>query len=306
MLGFHVHDQTRQRMTLSYHEICLTIVPQIPWEMPPVPAITIRGALGEKVRRTLCSFDTTQTCMSCTRKRECNIPQWFDPGVIGSGKIRPYILQVLPWPTREVPSIIDEYNPLHIRLVFLEPMIEKEAILQSIHTMLAEGLGKNRIPHYATQISINGESILLEDNNTWSPPRQHSIPQEALRAKHIKLVFRSPIIPPKKNRPEDIYDPMFFWNLAVHRIHYIHKYNSAQPPAVFDQPNTLHMQSHLSPIQIQRFSKRQDAPLYFSGYIGSLHLKGTPEELRPFWLAQPFQIGRASSMGCGSYIVFAQ
>lgn len=286
---------------IHYHEIILTLIPKQAWMMPPSPGTMIRGAFGEKFRRIHCTMDNQQPCHSCIHHRKCVVPQWFDPGVLGSGSIRGWALHILPWPSQKSNLIIDKYTPLHVRILLLEPLQEHNNIMKSIRMMLEQGLGKNRIVHHAQRIEINGVPFYDWVFTKWPKPMVYVRPKIPSGNVSIRLQLRTPFIPSKSSAEENIEDPYVWWRAAVRRIRLILEYQGKKWKETSPVPKDVRINTQLRSVALSRYSKRQRAHLKFEGYEGTIFLKGPFEQLAPFFHAEPFQIGRATTLGCGAY-----
>lgn len=288
-------------MKIHYHEIVLTLVPKRPWMMPPSPGTMVRGAFGEKFRRLHCKMDDQQSCKSCPHQAECIIPQWFDPGVLGSGSIRGWALHALPWPAKNNTFVIDQYTPLHVRILLLEPLRAHNDIVKSLRIMLQQGLGPERIPHYAQKIEINGVTFNDWTFAKWPKARTHTQPNLPDGILSVRMQLRTPFVPSKSSAQDNIEHPYLWWKAALHRMKLIREYRGQTWNQTYPPPNSVKMNAQLHPVTIARYSRRQGAHLKFQGYEGTLFLKGPAKQLAPFFWAEPFQIGRATTLGCGAY-----
>lgn len=129
---------------LATTRVELHLQPVDPGQAHPLPAVAIRGALGDALWHIAC-VEPSQDCARCHDRSTCPIPTWFAPSRIGRHRARPFVLQVDPGPAAWAAT-----------LWVLGPSIPTGLLTQAIARMARAGIGRERRRYRLTRFVVTG------------------------------------------------------------------------------------------------------------------------------------------------------
>ena len=300
-------------------DLRVSLVPLAPLHLPRFPGVTLRGAFGWALRRTVC-VTRLPVCSRCHLYGSCAYAYIFETPIAKTLKgapavpyaPHPFVLEPPPPGTLQIGEPFSFGLRLLGRAVNLFPHV-----IQAFETLARGGLGSQRVRLKLLEVN-NGHRVLYAQRQYLAPPAPRTLGdwvRTRLRDLQplpsvLKLNFLSPVRIVHRGALQRI--PTFEAIVAaLHRrlslLNQVH--GDGTPLAVPPNLATLAGQVQarvvaLKPVEVRRYSRRQQRRHELHGFQGVLELEGPLEPFLPLLLAgERVYLGKSTSFGMGRYQV---
>jgi CRISPR-associated endoribonuclease Cas6 len=271
-------------------------------------ASTLRGGFGYTLRSLVCATRNC-SCANCMLKRTCvycflfeSIPPENAPRLNKYKAIpRPFIIR----PSQNG-AVVD------IKLVLVgQAVTYLPYFIYTFNKLGEKGLGAGRIKFTVEKVSIAGKQIYPVNNgdvDTVFPSDSIEIMPGEKRNGSVKLDFLTPLVIRKNDETLSSMDGRTFISTLLRRITNLNAFYGKTPDMEIDPvpylsaAETLFSTWNLVPEKHSRFSTRQQSRLDYSGFTGTVILKGDIGTLMPLLKAgEIFSVGKNTVFGYGQY-----
>ncbi len=285
----------------------VSLLPASRWILPPIPAVTIRGALGNALMDAVCIHRDDPICLSCRLVDTCPIPGWYDPGLVASQKIRPFVIQVDQAPG----SLLTRESPLRFDVFFFGSIPKPGLLLEAIDILAGHGLGEDRIPHIVEAVwvhGVGGQSLVMERGRvlgSWPHPSVlgsfTDLPSQVEGAR-LQIVTPLRLKHLSEKRPPSIADLL---RSMVGRTRAVARMLDLEINRWWPEPHTVSGRWEWRDFRRQsRWSSRQGSRVDLSGWTGIAFLDETVADFADLLAsAEYLHIGAKTSTGLGRVLV---
>lgn len=291
--------------------------------LPEYAGSLLRGVWGAALRRTACMTGQRE-CGGCALQRSCPYPALFEALPPADTALQPqfrqapnpYVIEPPPLGLRRVAA--GEALVFHMVLIGADALRQLPLVVHAWQRALRHGLGPQRVAGDLELVERVGG--LHGDEVVWEPEAARLLPHEALwrppapdadEAGVVALQIHTPLRLQLNGHPLGVQElnPRVLLNHLLRRVSLMLQWHIglAEPP--FDLPAlladaaALHDDRHaLRWKDWVRYSSRQRQEMTLGGVVGTWHLHGRLQALRP-WLAlgEQLHLGKNATMGMGGY-----
>ncbi len=300
-------------------ELQVRFVPTAPLNLPPFPGVTLRGAFGWALRRTVC-VTNLRNCRECHLYKTCAYAYIFETPRnqslegVSAVPYAPHPFVLMPPSTGSLQ--VGEPFTLGLRLlgraVHLFPHV-----IQAFETLARKGLGAHRVPLKLLEVA-SGSTVLYAQRQYLTAPKiqtlaewvQHRTQELNLgpNPHRLHLTFHTPVRIVHRGALQRV--PTFdaLVSSLVRRLSLLNQVHAsgtplALPPSL--EPLLSRVQTRvvaLKPVEVRRYSRRQHRRHELHGFQGVLELQGPLGPFLPLFLAgEVVHLGKSTSFGMGQY-----
>ncbi|GIX29862.1 MAG: CRISPR-associated protein Cas6 [Porticoccaceae bacterium] len=287
-----------------------------PLAIPLFAGSMLRGAFGTALRAVSC-LTGNQHCVECSFSSKCTFTMVFQqpppldhPLQRFSAVPNPYVIE----PPEDAPLYLDKGETFRFSLVLMGRAIGRLALIfQALERALAKGLGKGRKKCELVAIHVEGdphEPIYLPGRG----PRTHRLAcpshDNPVGNQNAAIQFITPLRLQNNGRPlgPDELDARTFLIALARRYQLLcdTQLSSNRPQLDFkvltDAARSIRMKSHMTWVDLFRYSRRQNRYIPCGGLLGTIELEGN---LAPFTsllsLGRWIHVGKETVFGHGKY-----
>ncbi len=292
----------KEQSTTPDIPVTILRVPLLPgrsWRLDPYSGVAVRGALGLAFRRLHCQ-EQQRDCAGCPILRSCPVSIWFDPGLGGLNRPRPFALRLEGGPR------VGPNKPFFLVLTLFGQVPHPAALLEAVHLAARAGLGRARIPHHAGPAMLTGQQTAFCEPGRvadWPAPAplpvHLSVPS---RPSRVRLSLLTPLRLPRWL--SGLRSPGFqeLCKASIYRVRALQRFADCGAAGRWPEPDgSVRLVLGQSRWRCRsRYSARQDRRVKLDGMVGRLLFEG---EISPwvdlFCAVELLQLGRATSAGLG-------
>lgn len=279
----------------------IPLVPERRWHLPPAAGVTLRGAFGQAFRAGVCREPDRPRCEGCARLDDCLVPGWYDPGLRGSGDVRPIALRV------DDQGVVGPKRPFSVTLTVLGALPDPRALVSAVAAAAEAGLGADRVRHHVGPIAVHGAepALVLPDRTApWPAPASLADllcpPESACRC---RVRFRTPFRWTKERPAEVEVSADTLFRVVLMRVRGVQRMLGLPALPRFEPPGPSVRVAHQAVRWFdggRRSGRQEFAWVWLGGVLGEVELEGDLAPLAPLLAtAEVLQVGRATSAGLG-------
>ncbi|MGE4286798.1 MAG: CRISPR system precrRNA processing endoribonuclease RAMP protein Cas6 [Phycisphaerae bacterium] len=297
---------------INYSKVKVSAKTTTSGNLPPFKSITLRGAFGSNLRKTVC-VNMRKDCSDCIVAKSCAYSYIFDGLISGETHFmklydnapQPMVIET-PFKTGEKWAIGDDFE---FELLLLGKTIEYfPYIAYTILEMGKLGIGKDRIEFEVVSMQdFTGRKLYSNKANDITKPLTQELfwGETENSTSNLRITFETPLRIRKEGK--DSYAPTFkdIMLSTLRRFEILaYFYGNKESVPLFRRlahncPN-LPCNFATEPVSIGRYSCRQKARMHLRGIIGSATFEDVPAEYTELLnLAQILHIGKNTSFGFG-------
>lgn len=278
--------------------------------LPGYKGSTLRGALGDTMRRMVCRMPMIQDCTTCRYFQQCAYASFHENALPAEHPLRklfprlpqPYVIE--PADQFERDYLPGDTLPFDL-LLFGTAIDQYPLVVQSLMELRNTGLGRDHVPFILKEVadvlpdgSIHplswGDNPRVLDLSSLSP---------AMEAEAVTLDFRTPVYLKTRDGEARPGSPELFRSLIT-RVSWLAALYCGHPMSgdfpIRQLPSMPELIEDLTErVQWNRYSGRQDTSMRFGGYIGRVSFRAITSEV-----ADLLRIGR--EVHVGGQVTFGQ
>lgn len=306
--------------TIPYLVLRFNLISTETARLPAFKGSLLRGVFGNALRRTVCVMGPKQLCSECFLNRQCVNTKIFETFIFEEPPRFLRGLNTAPKPfILFCPDERREYQPdesLQFEMTLVGKSIEQHPfVIFAIQKMAEKGLGSRRHKFHLQGVlyqTPQGDWQQLYDGNTqkltaaaepsYIPPDN---PEKSIEKLTIEFVSPTRLKVKRELSMEFDFRQLLF-RMLRRTLELAHFYASGEKIEwefhnLLVLANTIEMaEVNLEWKEVNRYSSRQKAEMYFGGFIGEIILQG---ELAPFMeilrASEILHVGKATTFGLG-------
>jgi hypothetical protein len=305
--------------SIPFADVCFECRYLADGQLPSFRGVTLRGALGHHLKKTVCHVGN-RPCSECllrTRCAYCYIFEGVPPEDRSIMRLYPSIPQ--PFVIRvqnSEPQEVRSGDPFTFGLRLFGHAIQFfPYITYAFLEIGQEGLGKDRVPFTIEKITqpTQAQPLYHTESHSILPLQSQTISLDSDQNGNgsVSIRFVTPTRIREDGKDSSHVDCLSLMKAAVRRISimdyfYGHKrFHSLNPSVIFDQASQVPSTDiQIQQQQIQRYSGRQKKVMELRGFTGTAWFSNVPGSIvRLFRLAELLHLGKSTSFGFGSIVV---
>ncbi len=302
---------------LKYSKVNMSVRFTSEGGLPSFRGVTLRGAIGHHLKRTVCST-RQRNCDGCILRSSCVYAYIFDAFLDGSQDFmklyntapQPFVIET----EFNLPQQVKEGEKFEFSLFLLGKAVDYFPYLAySLLEIGKNGLGKERLPFEVLEITDNKAEKLFEQSrqNLTKPSLEEiSLDTGAYNDKEdLKISFETPIRIRKDGKDVKSFSFVDLMLTLIRRLEIL-SYFYGDKDAVeglkklASECPRLEGDFSLKPVSIKRFSGRQQTKMRLNGVIGEAVVKDVPKVYSDILrIGELTHIGKNTSFGFGKITV---
>ena len=281
--------------------------------LPKNKASALRGGMGEMLLRANCVSD--RNCEKCDFYKECIVQRTMysqfekKPDFVTTGDSVGYVVECENFEEEFPSGSILTFN----LILFGKTIVYFNQYLQALFALGQNGLGKDHALFFIEQVTNTRGQAILDGNNVYMKYYQverlgnyvnYRMEQIAKSKEPQTMIFHTPLTQKFGGEFLQEFDMQAITKSIQRRLYMLGAFEEIDAEELYqtevDAPQIIRQE--VRPVQVQRYSSRQDSRMYLKGIRGIIQLEGLKEELLPLYLAgELIHIGKNTSFGFGRY-----
>ena len=308
-------NQTLENLTsyLTYARIRIVLEAEQPARLPSYKGSTLRGALGDAMRRLVCRYPGLKECTECRLYEQCPYAAFHENALEPGHPLRklypklpqPYIIE----PLDQGETQYKAGDSLVFQVVLAgRALAQYPLLVQSLIELRNTGIGRGQYPFKLAGIfsqNPDGQMYPLGWGDLPASLSWNGLP-DILKNKTFTLEFLTPVYLKMKGGEARPGQPEFWLSLANRLTWLATLYCGMPMPAdlpfrqLSDMPDCL--ADETEKIRWTRISGRQKASMQFGGYTGKVTFSGGHPVFRNLAaLGENLHVGGQATFGQGHY-----
>ena len=291
-MGFDISDVLQIRyvklhFTLMFPQNCI---------LPKNKASALRGGMGEMLLRANCISD--RNCEVCDFYKECIVQRTmysqFDnkPDFITTGDSVGYVVEC-----ENYEEYFQAETTLNFNLIlFGKTIVYFNQYLQALFALGQNGLGKEHATFTIHQVTNSRGQAILDGNNVYMKYYQverlgnyiaYRLERLSQNVLANQMIFYTPLTQKYNGEFLQEFDMQAITKAIQRRLYMLAAFEGIDAETMYrmelETPRIVEQEAH--PVQVQRYSTRQDSKMCLKGIKGRIQLENIDDELLPLYLS---------------------